>query len=187
MRIGVGLSLAAAAMGWSARARAVEREHHVGIDAGGAILVIGDKSTADVGAGFGAHYAYGLSDAFMIMAEGAWSLVAVGETAQDAKTPHTRPASVTNADVGIAYVFDVMRWVPYAGVLIGGYALYGGTIDGVKILPGAALALGLDYRFNRNLSAGVAFRQHMIANDMTLTTYPSFTQAFARVEYTWGW
>jgi hypothetical protein len=119
------------------------------------------------------------------MAEGGWSLVAIGETAQDEKTPHTRPASVSNADVGVGYVLDVMRWVPYAGILAGGYALQGGTVDGTRIKLGGALALGLDYRFTRKISAGVAFRQHAFITD--LSTYPSFTQLFARVEYTWGW
>src|SRR5271163_3792674 len=87
-------------------ARAVEREHHLGVDLGGSMLVIGDKSSPDVGPAVGAHWAYGLGDAFNVMAEGAWSLVSTGE-AVGPKTPATRPSAVTNVDVGIGYVFDV--------------------------------------------------------------------------------
>jgi hypothetical protein len=163
-------------------ARAIEREHHLGLDAGGSLLVVNDKSTPDLGGGFGAHWTYGLNDAFNLMAEGAWSLVALHESTEGA--PRTRPSWVANADVGLGYVFDVLRWVPYGGVLVGGYALSGGSIDRVKMLAGASLALGLDYRFSRSVAAGVAFRQHMLTEP---STYPSFTQVFARVEYTWGW
>ncbi|HEY8040128.1 MAG TPA: hypothetical protein VIF15_10060 [Polyangiaceae bacterium] len=166
-------------------ARAVEREHHLGLDAGAAMLVVHDKSTPDVGGVAGLHYTYGLNDQFNLLVEATWSLVALGETLQDPSTPRTRPSNVTSGGVGLGYVLDVLRWVPWGGVLLGGYALEGGTIDGVKVLPGAAIALGLDYRFDRSWVAGVSVRQHMLVTDMT--DYPSFTQAFARFEYTWGW
>jgi hypothetical protein len=177
-------AFALAALACSPSAAAVEREHHVGIDAGYAMLVIGDKSTPDVGAGVGLHWTYGLSDAFNLMVEGSWSLLAIGEKAQDASTPRTRPASITNADVGIAYVFDVLQWVPWVAVLGGGYAFTGGTIDGAKILPGAAVGLGLDYRLSRSWVVGGSARQHFF---LQASRYPSFTQVFAQFEYTWGW
>jgi hypothetical protein len=184
-RARIAATFAVASMALARSASAVEREHHVGVDAGGSALVIGDKSTPDVGGGVGAHWKYGLSDEFDLMAEGAWCLVALGDAERGAKTPGTRPAWVANADVGVDYVIDVLRWVPYIGVLAGGYALSGGTVDGVKMRPGAAIALGLDYRFGRSLAAGVAVREHFLFTDVS--TYPSFTQAFARVEYTFGW
>jgi hypothetical protein len=103
---------------------------------------------------------------------------------QGASTPRTRPAGLADATVGVGYVLDVLRWVPYAGVLVGGYALTGGTIAGTKVLPGAGFALGLDYRLGRSWAVGFAFRQHFVTEP---STYPSFTQLFARFEYTWGW
>lgn len=179
----VAAAIAVALVAIASRARAVEREHHIGIDAGASVLVMSDKT--DVGAGIGGHWAYGLSDAFNVMVEAAWSPVALGEKLQGLSTPRWRPASVVNAGAGVGYLLDVLQWVPYAGLLVCGYALGGGTIDHVQVRPGAALALGLDYRFGRSWAAGFAFRQHMLVTDAS--TYPSFTQFLARFEYTFGW
>jgi opacity protein-like surface antigen len=182
------LALAAAAtLGLAATpARAVEREHAVGVDVGASMLVVHDKASPDVGGGGGLHYSYGLSDAFNIVANAGWALVALNEKLWDpATTPHTRPTNFTNVDAGVAYVLDVLRWVPWGAAEIGGYALQGGTIDGLKILPGFAFAVGLDYRINRSWSVGAELRQHMLFTEMS--TYPSLTQAFGRFEYVWGW
>jgi hypothetical protein len=168
----------------AAPALAVEHEHHLGVDVGGNMLVIGDKSTNDYGATFMAHYTYGITDAFDLMVEAQYSQVALGQTADGPHTPHDYPSWIANANVGIGYVFDVLTWIPYAGLLVGGYDLSGGTISGMKFLPGAEIALGLDYRLSPGLVVGVAGRQHLLAETKT---YPSFTQLMARVEFTWGW
>jgi hypothetical protein len=178
------LAGAIAALCAAPNAAGVERENQLGVDAGAAVLAVAAKSQSDVGAGVGAHWSYGLSDAFNLMVDGDWSLVALGEKIHNGTTPRTLPTNVTNVGAGISYVFDVLRWVPWAGILVGGYALGGGTISGIKILPGASLALGLDYRCSRTLAIGVSLRQHALSD---MATYPSFTQAFARIEYTWGW
>jgi hypothetical protein len=185
MRRPVAVLAGIAALACAPGAGAVEREHHVGVDAGYSMLVIGDKSTPDVGAGVGVHWTYGLSDAFNLIADASWSLVAIGEKAVDQNTPRTRPASVTTANAGVAYVLDVLQWVPWVGVLAGGYAFTGGTIHGTTVLPGGAIALGLDYRLSRSWVVGASGRQHAFPFDSS--KYPSFTQVFARVEYTWGW
>jgi hypothetical protein len=166
-------------------ARAVERENAIGVDLGGAVLVVADKSSQDIGASVGLHYTYGLSDAFNLVADAGWSLVALNEGLTDPSTPRTRPTHVTNAGAGLAYVLDVLRWVPWGAVEIGGYALQGGTLDAVKVLPGAAVAVGLDYRLDRSWSVGASGREHLLFTEMS--TYPSFIQVLARVEYVWGW
>jgi hypothetical protein len=165
-------------------APAVEREHHLGVDLGASMLVVSDKGSPDLGPMVGAHWTYGLTDAFNLMVEGSWSLLALNENVVNKSTPLTRPEWGANADVGLAYVFDVLRWVPYAGLLAGGYTLGGGTIQGTKVLGGAAIALGLGYRVSRSLSVGVSARQHMLTD---ANTYPSYTQLFGQLEYTWGW
>src|SRR5258708_29154371 len=91
-------------------AGAVEREHHLGVDLGASMLVVSEKGSPDVGPMVGAHWTYGLSDAFDLMVEGSWSLLAVDEKIADKSTPLTRPAWGANADAGIAYVFDVLQW-----------------------------------------------------------------------------
>jgi hypothetical protein len=165
------------------RAGAVEREHALGVDAGPAVLVIADKSTPDVGGTVGLHYSYGLSDAFNLVASAGWSLLAVGNL-QDGSSPPTRPTNMTNVNAGVAYVLDVLQWVPWISGELGGYALQGGTIGGVKLDVGVAVGLGLDYKLNRSWSVGVAVHQHFL---LDMSTYPSFTQALARFEYVWGW
>jgi hypothetical protein len=170
MRHGVAFALAVASLVLAAPARAVEREHALGVDIGGSI---------------GLHYTYGLSDAFNLVADAGWSLVALNEVLSDPTTPRTRPTNVTNVDVGAAYVLDVLQWVPWGALEIGGYALQGGTIDGVKPLPGVAIAVGVDYRLNRSWSIGVAAREHLLFTEMS--TYPSFLQGLVRFEYVWGW
>jgi hypothetical protein len=126
MRHGVALALAVACFVLPAPARAVEREHAIGMDAGGAIFVVADKSAPDIGGSVGFHYTYGLTDAFNLVADAGWSLVALNEVLGDPTTPRTRPTNVTNADVGVAYVLDVLQWVPWGALEIGGYALQGG-------------------------------------------------------------
>jgi hypothetical protein len=184
MRYVVGLALVLAGSALARSAGAVEREHALGVDVGPAVLVISDKSTPDVGGTVGLHYSYGLTDAFNFVANAGWSLVALGETAQDSSTPRTRPASLENVNAGVAYVLDVLQWVPWISAELGGYALQGGTVDGVKLEAGAAIGLGLDYRLARSWSLGVAVHQHFM---LDMSTYPSFTQALVRFEYVWGW
>ena len=48
-----------------------------------------------------------------------------------------------------------------------------------------ALAIGVDYRFDRSWAAGIVLRQHMLFTDASV--FPSFTQGLLRVGYTWGW
>jgi Outer membrane protein beta-barrel domain len=183
-RRGAAVAAAAAAFTLASPAFAVEREHHLGVDLGGSALVVADKTSPDLGPAVGAHWAYGLSDAFNLMVEGSWSVASLSEK-RGPKIPSDRPAWLANADVGVGYVFDVLQWVPYAGILVGGEALSGGTLGRAKILPTGVIALGLDYRLSPHLALGVALRQHFTAVDSA--AYPSFTQAFARLEYTWGW
>ncbi len=185
MRRAAALALAVAPFVVATPARAVEREHAIGVDMGGAIFMVQDKSSSDVGGSVGLHYTYGLSDAFNLVANAGWSLVALDETLTDPTTPRTRPTNVTNADVGVAYVLDVLQWVPWGALEAGGYALQGGTIEGVKVLPGVAVAVGLDYRLNRSWAVGVEAREHLLFTE--LPTYPSFLQGLARLEYVWGW
>ena len=133
------------------------------------------------------HYTYGLSDAFNLLVDGGWSLVALNEKLRSPATPHTRPTNVTNVNVGVG----LRARRPAVGA-VGGVERRAatrstaGTLDGTKFLPGFALALGLDYRLNRSWSVGVALRQHMLVHGHARRTRAS-RRRFARFEYVWGW
>lgn len=175
-------ALALATFVFAAPAAAVEREVAAGVNLGGAMLVQSGRSTPDIGPAAGLHLTYGLSDAFNLLVEGGWALLQPS-TPHGASVPKTLPAWGANVDVGVAYVLDVFQWVPYVGLLVGGYDFAGGTIPGSKPYVGAAIALGLDYRVRPRWTVGVAVRTHMVTDT---TAYPFLGQAFARLEYVWG-
>lgn len=159
-------------------ARAVEQQWHVGADVGGSGLDVG--STLHVGVGFGLDATYGLTDQFNLVAEVQTSRLLPGSNPD---VPHSRPSGLSSGAIGATYVLDVLRWVPYGGVLLGGDLLSGGVLPDAKGLATAQLAVGLDYQLDRTWSVGIAAREHFYAT----STYSSFTTLFLRVEYAWGW
>ena len=166
-------------------AQAIERQHHFGLDPTLALLKVDDKSGMSTGLGLGAHYTYGLNDQFNFMAELNASFMPSGEKLEDATTPHTRPTQIGHALAGIGYVIDVLRWVPYFGVLAGGYRLAGGTLDNQLFIVGGAVQLGLDYQLSRQWAIGAAGQQHFLLTQ--ISTYPSYTTVMLRLEYMWGY
>lgn len=160
------------------QANAFERQWHVGIDGGYAVIL--DQGVS--GFGGGAHAAYGLSDSFNAMLEldvtrhaGAAVTVGAGDGAKVFSLE-----TIASGAAGIAYTIDVARAVPYAGVLAGGYRL--GTLS--PLSPGGQLALGLDYQLERNWAVGAQIRMHAILTaDVGTITYAT---TFLRVEYLWG-
>ncbi len=168
---------------WVPFASALGRQHHLGAETELAMLRIDDKSTASVGAGLALHYTYGLNDQFNLMGEAGRALVARNQE-QDGDSPRTRPASVDRLTFGVGYVLDVLRWVPYFGLLGGAYRLSGGTLNDALVLPGAEVAVGLDYLCSHRWTVGLAGRQHSFFTK--LGTYPSYTTLGLRLEYVWG-
>ena len=152
-------------------AHAYERQHHAGLGPELAILKVDDKSTLSVGAGLRAHYTYGLTDSFNLIAEGASAIVATDQAQDTLKTPHTRPAGVHGAAVGVAYVIDILQFVPYVGALAEGTFLTAGSLDKSHFVGGASVVLGLDWQLNRSFTVGLAGRQHFLLSNMS--TYPS--------------
>ena len=180
------VSLAVGALLWASprEAQALERQHHLGLDPTLAMLKVDDKSTLSVGVGLGAHYTYGINDQFNFLAEVNWSRVAANQQQDEVTSPHTRPADVAHASAGVGYVIDVLRFVPYVGLLLGGYRLSGGTLDSALLLPGAELVVGLDYQLSRQWAVGIAGQQHLLFTKAS--TYPSYTTVLLRFEYMWG-
>jgi hypothetical protein len=185
MRRFVSVTAATAALLATSSAPAVERQHHLTLGPELAILKIDNKSTLDVGGGVAAAYAYGLTDQWNLIAEGAFAEVAANQGQDTPTSPKNRPDGVDRGTVGIGYVVDILRWVPTFSVLAGGYRLHGGTLDGSLILPAASAGLSLDYQLSRKFAIGVSGRQHFFFTKMS--TYPSFTTAVLRFEWMWGY
>ncbi len=179
------LMMTLAGASWPRAAEAIERQHHIGLDPSLSMLKVDDKSTMSVGAGLGLHYTYGINDQFNFMAEMNVSRVAANQEQDEPSAPRTRPADVAHATAGVGYVIDVLRFVPYVGLSLGAYRLSGGTLDHALVLPGAELAVGLDYQLDRHWAVGVAVRQHLLVT--RASTYPSYTTALLRFEYMWGY
>jgi len=165
-------------------ALAFEHQHHLGVDGGVAFVSIDQKPTLSVGGGGGIHYTYGLSDAFNLLVEGAFCGVALQETKDQPPQLNNRPTMIENIGAGVAYTLDVLRWVPYIGLMATGFMLHGGAIDGVRGAFGLSIAGGLDYQVTRHFAVGLAVRQHFMFSD--IVDYPSYTQIFLRAEYVWG-
>lgn len=166
-------------------AAAVEKQHHVGASVQLATLTIDDKSTQSSGAGVMLHYTYGMSDTWNLMVEASSSVVALHQNQDTPDTPRTRPSGVDQGGVGVGYVIDVLRWVPYLSLLGGAYRLHGGTLAQDLWLAGVSAGAGLDYQLSRSFAVGIGVREHLMLSK--LGTYPSYFTAFLRGEYMWGW
>ena len=159
-------------------ASAFERQWHVGIDGGYALIF--DPGVS--GFGGGAHAAYGITDSFNAMMEldvtrHPDASLTLG-TGDNAKTFSLE--TIVSGAAGIAYTIDVARAVPYVGVLAAGYRL--GDLSSFS--PGGQLALGLDYQLERNWAIGAQIRMHTIFTADAGTI--AYGTTFLRFEYLWG-
>jgi hypothetical protein len=169
----------------AAPAEAIEQQHHLGLAPTMGILSIDDKSTPSVGLGGALHYAYGLSDQWNFTLS-ASSVVVAADQKQDFPTsPHTRPAAVHQAGVGVSYVIDILRWVPWIGIEGGACLLTGGTLDGSLVVPDISAGAGLDYQISRTIAVGLAGREHLMFSK--LDTYPVYLTGMLRFEVMWGY
>ncbi len=165
-------------------ARAVERQHHLGVGPTLGMLSVADKSTLSVGAGATAHYAYGLNDQWNLMGELGSAVVALNQEQDYPEAPRNRPSRLDQASVGIGYVIDILTWVPYLTAQVGAHHLSGGTLPSSLVVPSAQLGLGIDYQLSRSFALGLAGRQHFLLTK--LSDYPSYTTVTFRLEYMWG-
>jgi len=152
------------------RAAAFGDQLHTGVKGGLAM-----QKDRDLGWGVGAHAAYGLSDMFDAEVE---LLLTENVAVQDLKT------RVLAATAGIAYKVDILRWIPYVGIL-GGYYDYGGVPgpNGETKAGGAALQIGLDFLMTRELALSFDFRSHFSFKE---EFYSPMQTVMLGAEYRWG-
>lgn len=155
-------------------AHGFERQWHAGADATWAAVTWHDSTYGGYGAG--AHLAYGLRDDFNALLE-------VGATSHPVWVD--RPSLlVASGSVGVAYTLDVLEWVPYFGLLVGGYHVSGAELGQGELKLGFQGTAGMDYRFSRDFAVGAQLRYHTFAGDPFTAHYMTVS---ARFEYLWGW
>jgi outer membrane protein with beta-barrel domain len=178
--LGAALALAIALA--PASAAAFERQWHAGLDFGYAVGGFPDAAVS--GFGGGTHLTYGISDAFNARLQ-------LDLAAFDLPEPGTS-ALVWNAQAGAEYVFDVLEWVWYAGILVGGADVSIQAIDDVPEsgtdTPTMTIdpLIGLGYQFNRTFSIGaeVRYRLMLFGED---TSPMNNLFAVTRLEVAWGY
>lgn len=185
------LACAAAVALTAVDALAVERQWQVGGGAGYAHVKRGDFSGSSVGPEF--HLSYGLTDMFNVLVETSHTPVVLRRTLStgETETP-SRTFALQTAATGLAYTLDIVRIVPYAGVLVGGSRMSAGqrTIgafrgtEGLDYRVDLVIAVGADYQVTRDLAVGLALRLHEMPGG---GESQSSTQAFLRAGYVWGW
>lgn len=175
-RVAIPLSILAALgpLLVSAEAEAFEKQWHAGADLG--MAAVSYNGSIFGGYGAGAHATYGLTDTFNAMLElsGSTHPVYIGYPS----------LTVASGAVGVGYTLDVMRWVPYAGLLVGGYHFRGANLLEPQWKLGFQFALGLDYAISRSWAVGLQVRYHTFSDDPLSAHYLT---TFGRVEYMWGW
>jgi hypothetical protein len=156
-------------------ASAYEHQWHFGGSFGYALLA--DEPTVH-GLGGGLHLTYGLTDVFNAMAQ----VDVTGYPGGD--------ALVGSAAIGVGYVVDILEWVPYLGLMAGGYQII--VLSDACDAPGAScgstrfglsVPFGLDYQITRSFAVGVQGRYHLLLGSEGAASYVT---AFGRAEYIWG-
>lgn len=170
----LAVAACAVAMTLSTRAQAFERQWHAGVDLGYAALSWDDSLRSGFGAGV--HGAYGLTDSFNLMLELGASSHPISE--------QSAWVLALNTGVGVAYTLDIVSWVPYIGLLVGGYHFSGANAEKNDFRLGFQGALGIDYRPSRNWAVGMQLRYHTFATNFM---HDHYITCMGRFEWTWGW
>jgi hypothetical protein len=83
------------------------------------------------------------------------------------------------ATVGLTYLFDVLKYIPYATVGVGAMVIAGNSVE-TDVSPIAALSLGLEILHSRTFSYGPQARFE------TFFDQPKFFSAGLRLTWRWG-
>ena len=117
------------------------------------------------------EYERGLSDAFWLRGAAAGAVHHGGDEDGTSYAGH--------AAVGLTYVIDVLKYVPYLHAGVGAVALGGAELE-EELHPVAEIGIGLDILTRRGLSYGVFGRVSSFFDDS------AFVTAGVRVTWRWG-
>jgi hypothetical protein len=121
------------------------------------------------GGSIGLEFQHGLGEDLWVRAAVAGAAYATGGEA----------SWTGQGTVGLTYVVDVLRYVPYLNAGVGAVMLGGGPLDRA-LHPVVELGAGLDVLARRGLSYGVFVRLASFLDDS------AFVSAGARVTWRWG-
>ena len=171
----------------SSEAQAFERQWQAGLSAGYTHFVNYAAVNAASFPGFGTSLSlsYGITDAINIIGHVDFSA-----------HPGKAPVLIYGGGAGVAYVIDIVRWVPWIGATVGGYAVSNvgscaPTADAPCTTGRFALSpiAGLDYQFTRKFSLGAVGRYDLLlfgkAGDPSSIDHA--ISIFARAQYIWGY
>ncbi|HEU5059998.1 MAG TPA: hypothetical protein VFU21_25880 [Kofleriaceae bacterium] len=159
------LALVAAA---AAPARADEGESALSVSLGYASFAIPEHEPP--GGAVGLEYERGLSDVFWLRAAAAGGVYGSGGG----------PSYGAHGSLGLTYVVDVLKYVPYLHAGLGGVGLFGGELDS-ELHPVAELGAGLDILARRDLSWGPWLRLASFLDDS------QFVSGGVRLSWRWGY
>jgi hypothetical protein len=120
--------------------------------------------TPDIGGALGVTYEHAVSSDISLRGDLSGGLFYGGQTKDQSPTSYA-----VLFDAGVTFRFDVLKYVPYALIGIGGIASGGGPIDG-ELDPVLVIGGGLDYLASRDRSYGIEARLASFGSDVTIFT-----------------
>lgn len=151
-------------------ALADEDDRSVSVFAGYATYVVPDH-TPDGGV-IGLDYERGFSDAMSLRASGGFGVYPFDDA--DMGVSYSG-----HATLGLTYLFDVLKYVPYVNVGAGAIVLTGGPLEDTKVSALLELGVGLDILHSRSFSYGIQARLESFIQETSFFT--------AGVRATWRW
>src|SRR5262245_40411160 len=148
-------------------ARADDGESAISISAGYASFAIPEPEPP--GGALGLEYEHGLSDVFWLRAAAAGGVYGADGG----------PSYAAQGSIGLTYVVDVVKYIPYLHLGIGGVGVFGGALDR-QLHPIAELGVGLDILARRDLSWGPWLRLASFLDDS------EFVSGGLRLSWRWG-
>jgi len=148
-------------------ARADDGESALSLSAGYASFAIPEHEPP--GGALGLELEHGLSDVFWLRAAASGGIYGADGG----------PSYAAQGTIGITYVVDVVKYVPYLHAGIGGVGIFGGALDR-QLHPVAELGAGLDILARRDLSWGPWLRLASFLDDS------EFVSGGLRLSWRWG-
>jgi hypothetical protein len=166
--------------GWLTPLAAHGFEHQWSLGVGPSLLAYSGDSGALM-PGLSLHLVYGLSDTFDVRLQLAEATVLGSDVPR---------RSLGYAESLLAYKLDVLEWIPWAALGLGGFQASGGAQGRERdsIQPAVGLWFGLDYALNRQWGMGACVGLHSWAADSTRVS-PRYaaTNYGLHVERRFGW